>query len=295
MVEVLFVTEVVFLVFILVVTVLYWVSTDRWKAVLNVAALLLVYWCYFLIIHVFVLPGDAGWTPKLGLLASANIILLILSILHYFLVIEANKWKDYQYDFAGPPVAIGVGIWLLGGLLGIRALQFDQHFFSVIFVTCMLNFLGRRFFASESYFRWAAVVVVLGYLLAVVLDAFVYDYGEGDYILSLIRSAAVKGFYALAAILFFSYNLLRLGVVAEVNRRKLVLWSLTLVAGSLLYRNPLTRDFANRIPIFKDLLPASAGFGAVLVFPIGILISKWTERRTLAANTDNQDIEEGGT
>ena len=143
--------------------------------------------------------------------------------------------------------------------------------------------LGRQFFAGELYFRWAAIIIVLAYLVALVIDPIVYGYHEeGDYVASVAKSAALNGMYAFAVIMFFSYNLLRLNVLAEISRSKLMALSLALCVGCLFYRNPISREYADRIPIFKDLLPASVGFGAILVLPIGTLILKRAEKKAVA-------------
>lgn len=267
------VKEVLYLSAAIAVAVLYAVSKERCRLFDVSCALVAFNLFYFFIVNAFLLHDDQPWVWELSLIAAVGSGLLFFCGLHYLLVMDKDEWVDNLYHLAGPVPAIFLIVVLVAGLFGAERLLLNWHLNIVATITCILNVLGRHWLRGEGYFNLAAVVVAFLYLAALGADPLIYGYHEPrNYVGSLAKSAALNGNFAIFAIMFYAYNLHRLEVLARLDTRKLLSWSAGLVFSCWLYQNPITRAFADRIPIFKDLLPASAGLGAFFLLPIGAIV-----------------------
>jgi hypothetical protein len=148
------------------------------------------------------------------------------------------------------------------------------HFLSGVSVVCYMGFLCRQKWSSPFRFQVSSAVIIFLFLFLYILDPVIFNYvNKKNYLISISESLSRNAHFALFPYFFFMSNLIRSKKLKRLDLKRVFNLIFLCILFSMCYRNSLTREFVQRIPIFKDIIPPSTSV-VTLFLPGIIAISK---------------------
>lgn len=261
----------------IVLFTLYWIS-DESKA--NQRDRIVYIGSYLIIFTGIVVGGGSVLASRAGTeihkaqvpIHTLIFVLLGYMYLHHALVIEPRrKHEDAYYAPISGPAFIFFIIIIIGKLF--FDIFLDLHFLWACLVTCGAAIVLKRRNPQYIVFKTVAVLLVLMFLGLILLDPFVYVRGHDDFIRLLLMSAGLNAMYASVPFLFIVWGMLHWKVLSQAETGKVFRWTAVFVIGSLVYRDPVAREYISMVPLMKDIVPAATGAGAYFL-PVAVLLTK---------------------
>ena len=228
-----------------------------------------------LVLYFFMPEAPAFSQPYLSLIDTVSSIICLWCVLHWWILFEAARNPEVLYRAAGPCTLVagigGIGYEIAFVLRG-HAWPKEILFCVLFVITGAFTIASHNWYKKITFFRYSGVLLVIACLAAVAAEPFVGEnLAAENYLARFLESVARNTHFLYPVIFFFIYNMIRFDLLNHLNRHKLLAWVLSLCAGGWLYREPLGRDFVDKIPIFKEVLPPLAFVGVLFVLPLATL------------------------
>lgn len=219
----------------------------------------LAYRLFYLYYWTFVLPVSAA---LIGTGAAACFLYVILT--DVFIL----KFRDEKGNWFDGITSLEAGIFFsvmfIIELLTRRA--YGGPFLPGAAIVCFLGFMCRRPTAKPSRFQASALLVVFLSVGLYCLAPIVFTRRiPENYLSAVLDALASNAQWAVFPYAFFASNLIRLKLIELPELKKVFRLVFLCVVGSACYNNPLAREFIDKIPIFKDIVPPSTSVVALMV------------------------------
>jgi hypothetical protein len=178
------------------------------------------------------------------------------------------RFRDEEDNSFDRLTSLGVGIFFcvlfIIGLLTRRVIM--GPFLPGTAIVCFLGFMCRRPTAKPSRFQASALLVVFLFVGLYCLSPIVSARQmPEDYLSAVLDALASNAHFAVFPYAFFASNLIRLKLIEQPELKKVFRLVFLCVVGSACYNHPLAREFVDKIPIFKDIVPPSTSVVALMV------------------------------